>query len=126
MRQQEAFSGVRVLSWTCLSNHFHVLVAVEQKDGETARKEKRRLLESDEVFLKRLAHIYESKALEEMQKYLKLIRKGTARGGGKKEKQIAKFLNAVRAGIVKEPKEWALVWLTRKSHREKTLGVANS
>ena len=22
MRQQEAFSGVRVLTWTCLSNHF--------------------------------------------------------------------------------------------------------
>ena len=28
LRQAEAFSGVRVLTWTILSNHFHVLVAV--------------------------------------------------------------------------------------------------
>ena len=28
MRQVEAFSGVRVLTWTILSNHFHVLLEV--------------------------------------------------------------------------------------------------
>jgi putative transposase len=40
MRQVEAFSGVRVLTWTILSNHFHVLLevpprpAVELSDSE--------------------------------------------------------------------------------------------
>ena len=90
MRRQEAFSGVRVLTWTCLSNHFHMLVAVEEKDGKTAQKVKGRLLVDDEAFLKRLRHIYEPKALEEIEKYLKLIRKGTAKPADK-EKQVAKL-----------------------------------
>jgi putative transposase len=33
MRQVEAFSGVRVLTWTILSNHFHVLLEVPPKPG---------------------------------------------------------------------------------------------
>jgi REP element-mobilizing transposase RayT len=166
MRQQEAFSGVRVVTWTCLSNHFHVLVAVEEKDGEVARKVKQELMEDDAAFLKRLQYLYEPKALEEFDKLLKGLRCGTEMAGAK-EKKIAKLkqpfldrmfdlscfvgeikqrisqrynlqnerkgplweerfksvliqgepgllemvaayidLNAVRAGIVKEPKEW--------------------
>ena len=31
MRQVEAFSGVRVITWTILSNHFHVLLSVPPK-----------------------------------------------------------------------------------------------
>jgi len=44
MRQQEAFSGVRVPTWTCLSNHFHVLLAVEEKSGKKVQEELRRLM----------------------------------------------------------------------------------
>jgi REP element-mobilizing transposase RayT len=90
MRQQEAFSGVRVLTWACLSNHFHVLVAVEDKDGERALAVKERLLADDGAFLRRLRHLYEPKALEEIGKQLKLIRKGGA-AREEKEKQVARL-----------------------------------
>ena len=40
MRQVEAFSGVRVLTWTILSNHFHVLLEVPPRPaGEVADDE---------------------------------------------------------------------------------------
>ena len=99
MRQQAAFSGVRVLTWTCLSNLFHILVAVEEKNGEVAMKVKERLMADDEAFLKRLQHLYEPKALEELEKLLKQIREGVdgaegANGAEKaeaKEKKIAKL-----------------------------------
>lgn len=179
MRQQETFSGVRVLTWTCMSNHFHVLVAVEEKNGKKVQDELRRLMNDDAAFLAHLRHLYTPKALEEIEKLLKLIRKApnpdqTDSAGARskkhrewKEKQIARVkqpyfdrmhdlscfvgelkqrisqwynlknerkgplwedrfksvlvqgspgvlatvaayidLNAVRAGIVKEPKEW--------------------
>ncbi|MFT5110147.1 MAG: REP element-mobilizing transposase RayT, partial [Pseudoalteromonas tetraodonis] len=31
MRQVEAFSGVQVVTWTILSNHFHVLLEVSPR-----------------------------------------------------------------------------------------------
>ena len=88
MRQQEAFSGVRVLTWTCLSNHFHILVAVEEKDGEVARKVKEELTKDDAAFLRRLQHLYEPKALEEFDLALKRIRNGSEKEVTK-EKKIA-------------------------------------
>ncbi|MEZ5327049.1 MAG: hypothetical protein R3F19_18520 [Verrucomicrobiales bacterium] len=51
MRQQEAFSGVRVLSWTCLSNHFHMLVAVDDRQAEAQQAELGRLRDDDLYFL---------------------------------------------------------------------------
>ena len=74
MRRQEAFSGVRVLTWTCLSNHFHVLVAVEDKKGRTVQAEMQRLLDDDAAFLARLKFLYEPDALEEIEKLLKAVR----------------------------------------------------
>ena len=57
MRRQEAFSGVRVLTWTCLSNHFHILVAVEEKNGAKVQEELRKLMADDDAFLARLKHL---------------------------------------------------------------------
>ena len=74
MRRQEAFSGVRVLTWTCLSNHFHILVAVEERAGREAQEELRRLMESDEAFLARLRDLYEPEALEAIEELLKQVR----------------------------------------------------
>ena len=74
MRQQEAFSGVRVLTWTCMSNHFHVLVAVEEKGRAVVQGELRRLMEDDAAFFDRLRHLYSPDAVEEIEKLLELIR----------------------------------------------------
>lgn len=90
LRAQEAFSGVRVLTWTCLSNHFHILVAVESKESVVASETKAGLMTDDEAFLRRLANLYEAKALKEIEKAMKLIRTGTAEAA-EKEKQIARL-----------------------------------
>jgi putative transposase len=75
MRRQEAFSGVRVLTWTCMSNHFHVLVAVEEKTGKKVQEELQRLMDDDATFIARLKHLYTPKALEDIEKVLKFLRK---------------------------------------------------
>ena len=76
MRAQEAFSGVRVLTWTCMSNHFHMLVAVDDKESEEVRRELARLMEDDEAFLERLKHLYAPEAMDEVRERLALIRGG--------------------------------------------------
>ena len=75
LRRQEAFSGVRVLTWTCMSNHFHVLVAVEEKTGKKVQEELQRLMDDDATFIARLKHLYTPKALEDIEKVLKFLRK---------------------------------------------------
>ena len=49
MRQVEAFSGVRVLTWTILSNHFHLLLEVTAPPPEPL---------SDDEFLERCRALY--------------------------------------------------------------------
>ena len=48
MRQLEAFSGVQILTYTILSNHFHILLHVPERP-----------VLSDEQLMERLAAIYE-------------------------------------------------------------------
>lgn len=76
MRAQEAFSGVRVLTWNCMSNHFHMLVAVEDRESEEVQAELTRLLVDDEAFLARLKPLYSADALDGIGKMLKVIRGG--------------------------------------------------
>ena len=54
MRQVEAFSGVRVLTWTILSNHFHVLLEVPPKPAEPL---------TDEQILDRCRALYSARAM---------------------------------------------------------------
>ena len=74
MRAQEAFSGVRVLTWTCMSNHFHMLVAVEDRESEAVKQELMQLMEDDEAFLARLKHLYAPTVLDVVRDRLALIR----------------------------------------------------
>ena len=90
MRQQEAFSGVRVVAWTCLSNHFHLLVAVDPKAGTKVQRDIERLLSDDRAFLKRLSHLYDRAALEDLEKLLEAIREGRIETEAK-DKQIAEI-----------------------------------
>jgi putative transposase len=54
MRQVEAFSGVRIITWTILSNHFHLLLEVSPKPATP--------LDDDEI-LDRCRHIYSPDAM---------------------------------------------------------------
>ena len=93
MRAQEAFSGVRVLTWNCMSNHFHMLVAVEDRESEEVQSELARLLVGDEAFLARLKPLYTGDALDGIRKMLKVIRGRDADESG----ESAGVENAVEA-----------------------------
>mgnify|MGYP003644604636 CR=1 FL=1 len=54
MRQVEAFSGVRVLTWTILSNHFHVLLEVPPRPD---------IEPSDDEILQRCRALYSADAI---------------------------------------------------------------
>ena len=54
MRQVEAFSGVRVLTWTILSNHFHLLLAVPPRPEADL---------TDEEILNRCRALYSSRGM---------------------------------------------------------------
>ena len=65
MRKVEGFSGVRVLTYAVLSNHFHILVQVpERKDL------------SDEALLRRLGYLYSSEYVLEVKRQLEGYRSG--------------------------------------------------
>ena len=74
MRAQEVFSGVRVLTWTCMSNHFHMLVAVEDRESDEMKQELAQLMEDDEAFLARLKHIYAPAVLDDVRAQLTSLR----------------------------------------------------
>ena len=59
MRNAESFSGVRILTYAILSNHFHILVQVPR------RKEL-----SDDVLLQRLGYLYSRTYVKEVRKEL--------------------------------------------------------
>ena len=60
-------SGIELITWACLSNHFHLLVKVPPES------EREKL--SDQDILKRLGYVMSSKRLAEVEELLKLLKK---------------------------------------------------
>ena len=150
MRRVEGFSGCRILAWTVLSNHFHVLLHVPE-DKEVADQEFRRrmrFLYDDERVDKLMDEIHRLrrlgqdewaervkapyvKRMHDMAEFVKTLKQrvsvsfnrrhgrvGTLweeryksmliEGEGESLKAVAAYidLNAVRAKIVKDPKDY--------------------
>ncbi len=68
LRQVEAFSGVEVITWTMLSNHFHIVVHVPDRVED---------LPEDE-FWERLQALYSRDEIQEIRATMKLIPKMTS------------------------------------------------
>ena len=64
---QAAMSGVRVLTYTIMSNHFHLLLAVDEPE------ENRKKLD-DEAILKRLSYVTRQEPLMEIRQTLQLLK----------------------------------------------------
>ncbi|MEZ5327888.1 MAG: transposase [Verrucomicrobiales bacterium] len=125
MRQQELFSGVRVLTWTCLSNHFHLLLAVDDKEAEAQGRIRQELIDDDRAFLERLGHIYSSDAIELIAKDLGVIRLDKSEENSVAE--IAKYKGAYLdrmydlSAFVGELKQRFSQWFNRLNDRKGTL-----
>ena len=63
MRKVEAFSGVRVITWAAMSNHFHILLLVPERKAV-----------SDQELIRRLGHLYKSKEVQGIARELQRLR----------------------------------------------------
>ncbi len=67
LRQVEAFSGVEVITWTMLSNHFHIVVHIPDKVEQLP----------EDIFWDRLQALYSRDEIQEIRETMKLIPKMT-------------------------------------------------
>ena len=68
LRKVETFSGVEVVTWTILSNHFHLVVHIPERNDEAI---------SDEIFWERLNALYTKDEVEAIGKMMGDIPKMT-------------------------------------------------
>jgi REP element-mobilizing transposase RayT len=117
MRATEAFSGVRVLAWTILSNHFHLLLEVPEKPAGFE-------LEEGE-FWRRIGALYSAEEVEGIRGTLRSL--ATTPGGAAGELMARdyrrRFLDRMLdlSEFMKTLKQRFTVWFNRRNERVGTL-----
>ena len=111
LRQVEAFSGVRVITWTILSNHFHVLVEVPPVPGEPL---------SDEGILERCRSLYSKHGMVAVEWEFEDARRS---GGVALERVRRKYLRRMcdLSEFMKTLKQKFTGWFNREHERVGTL-----
>ncbi|MFT4551044.1 MAG: putative transposase [Verrucomicrobiales bacterium] len=111
LRQVEAFSGVRVVTWTILSNHFHVLLEVPARPEEPL---------SDGQILERCRALYSSDAMIAIEWEFDQAR---SRSGTALENLRQKYLHRMwdLSEFMKTLKQKFSSWFNRKHERVGTL-----
>ena len=111
MRQVEAFSGVRVITWTILSNHFHLLLEIAPRPTEPL---------SDAEILSRCRQLYSADAMIGVEWEFEDARR---LGPNALEAVRAKYLRRMwdLSEFMKTLKQKFTVWFNRKHAREGTL-----
>ncbi len=109
LRQVEAFSGLRVVTWTMLSNHFHILVEVTPPAPL-----------DDGAILERCGELYSRKGMTAVQWEYEDARR---MGGAVLERWRAKYLKRMwdLSEFMKTLKQRFTAWFNRKHGREGTL-----
>jgi putative transposase len=117
MRATEAFAGVRVLAWTILSNHFHLLLEVPEK-------QKGFDLDEDE-FWRRIEALYTVEETEEIRVVMRSLRSvpGGAAGDMMARDYRGRFLDRMLdlSEFMKTLKQRFTNWFNRNHERVGTL-----
>ena len=111
IRQHEAFSGLEVLSYCLMGNHFHLLVHLPVRPEEI----------SDEEVRHRMKNIYSNKKMAEIDK---LIRYHQSIGDGDYEKELYDQMRKRMynlSSFVRDIKQKFSAWYNRKEERKGTL-----
>jgi putative transposase len=111
LRQVEAFSGVRVLTWTILSNHFHVLVEVPPRPEVEP---------DDDEILARCRHLYTKSSMIALEWE---FREAQRMGGEVLKRLRARFLKRMwdLSEFMKTLKQKFTLWFNREHDRVGTL-----
>ena len=107
---QAAMSGVRVLTYTIMSNHFHLLLAVDEPE------ENRKKLD-DEAILKRLSYATRKEPLMEIRQTLQRLKQHFPEGAYLEYRQrlLARMYNL--SVFMKELKQRFSQWFNRRQRR---------
>lgn len=107
LRQVEAFSGVRVLTWTILSNHFHLLLEVPPRPATAL---------SDDEILDRCRSLYSARAMVAVEWE---FAEAQRMGGVVLERLRARFLRRMwdLSEFMKTLKQKFTMWFNRKHDR---------
>jgi putative transposase len=120
LRAMETFSGVRVLTWTILSNHFHVLLEVPEKPMGFDLK--------NVEFWRRIEALYSDEEADEIRATFRSFRDeiGGAAGEILAQKYRQKFLDRMLdlSEAMKTLKQRFSMWFNRRHERVGTLWEA--
>ena len=107
---QAAMSGVRVLTYSLMSNHFHLLLAVDQPE------ENRKKLD-DETILERLRHVTRAEPLREIRQMLERLKQQSPDGAYPEYRQrlLARMYDL--SAFMKEVKQRFSQWFNRREGR---------
>lgn len=110
-RQMEAFSGIEILSYTLMSNHFHLLIKVPPSPQD---------MDNDEVW-RRIQHLYNQARIEELKSELENLQAGDDDSG------VQEFFQRFRdrmfnlSEFVRGVKQRFSVWYNLHNDRKGTL-----
>lgn len=117
IRKYEAFCGVNVLSYCCMTNHLHLLVEVPPK------KKGASIEMSDDDFLKKLKALYSPDAYRDCELMLKSFREGLTKSDSAAEEFKAKFTRRMLdlSEFMKGVKQSFSRWFNQTHNRTGTL-----
>ncbi|MGK0190537.1 MAG: putative transposase [Verrucomicrobiales bacterium] len=119
LRRMSEFTGVRVIAWCCMSNHFHILVEVPEREQFV-----RPLLEDEEKMLKHLSLLYSKAEVLAVRRELELYR--TAGHDSLADELLLKFSRRMcdLAAFMKELKHRMTLTFNQSHQRKGTLWMA--
>jgi REP element-mobilizing transposase RayT len=113
MRKVEAFCGVRILTYSILSNHFHILLQVPPRKELT-----------DEALLQRLSYLYNKEYVNEVRKQLKAYRAAGREKQAEELRQQYLYRMYDLSEFMKTLKQRFTQWFNWRNEREGTLWEA--
>ena len=114
LRQVERFSGVRVITWTILSNHFHVLLEVPPAPAEEP---------SDGEIIARCRALYSRRAMELIEwEFAEAARRDGSASRGLRQRYLVRMWNL--SEFMKTLKQKFTTWFNRHHNRVGTLWEA--
>ena len=111
MRGLESFTGIEILSYCLMGNHFHLLLHIPVRPKDI----------SDDEVRDRMTHIYSQKKIREFDAHIEQMKVNGAEGYEKEfyEKQRARMFSL--SNYMKELKERFTKWYNARMEREGTL-----
>ncbi len=112
------FCGVEVLTWCCLSNHFHLLIRIADGEAEALRS---RLRADPSAFFKHLRVLYSNSSVKEIAAELAELRKGGHEAAA--DASVERYLSRIGdlSVFVKELKQRYSIWFNAHHDRDGTL-----